>query len=159
MKAVVLLGVVLAIGFLFGWTGVIIGVIGGVIYLVFKAATHRAEPTTSTIVAVDRDARGNRYMAGDPLDAPMNSTDDERHAIVRHIQALNPQMDPLLLSFRQRALNDPGYLTTEEGIEAVNGIGAGMYEGVSHMVSGWNTNDFRRLGLEVMTARHPEGAY
>lgn len=157
MKVLLFIAAAIVTIAVFGWIPFLIVAACGFVYGVYRAA-RKERRQQSDAWFVERNERGNRYMITDPLDAPMNSSDMERRALLSEWIATNPRMDATLIAFRQRALSDPGYLTTPEGIEAVNGIGSGVFEVLNDRVANWNTNDFRRFGLEAVTAPMPHAA-
>lgn len=163
LKGLLFVGAAIVAIAVFGWIPFLVVAAGAFIYGIYSAAKKdrsSSQHQTSGIESwmVERNERGNRYMITDPLDAPMNSTEAQRQVLLAELMASRPQMDSSLIAFRQRALNDPSFLTTPEGVEAINGIGAGVFDILNHRVSNWNTNDFRRFGLEVMTAPMPHAA-
>jgi hypothetical protein len=101
---------------------------------------------------VEDNERGNRFMIGDPLDIPSSVSDAERRAVMQKLCSQQIQMTPLLLSMRQRVLNDPHFLATPEGIETTNAMGGAAFDLADAHVSNWKTNDFRKMGLEMLVA-------
>lgn len=153
-KFLALIGVLALIYFIFGWATLLPGIIGGVILVIWMA---KRGGTGSTAIHQDEwfvedNERGNRFMIGDPLDIPSSVSDAERRAVMQKLCSQQIQMTPLLLSMRQRVLNDPHFLATPEGIETTNAMGGAAFDLADAHVSNWKTNDFRKMGLEMLVA-------
>lgn len=101
---------------------------------------------------IEEDSRGNRFMISDPLDAPTAASEAERHAMLQEMLAEGYQLTAPLIALRRRIIRDEYFLETTEGVDALNSIAGGTYDAVSGNASQWKTNDFRKLGLEFLTA-------
>jgi len=165
-KALILLSVLVLMGLIFGWQTLIFGFAIGIIILIWwivkgnrspaglaqDSAQNQASDIDEDSWFIERDARGNRFMIGDPLDTSMQSSDEERAVLVQEMTGNGKiQLPSSTLAMRSRVLNDPDFLTTSEGIEMMNALGGGAYDSVNDRVSNWQTNDFRRLGIEFLT--------
>lgn len=165
-KALILLSVLVLMGLIFGWQTLIFGFAIGIIILIWwivkgnrspaglaqDSAQNQASDIDEDSWFIERDARGNRFMIGDPLDTSMQSSDEERAVLVQEMTGNGEiQLPSSTLAMRSRVLNDPDFLTTSEGIEMMNALGGGAYDSVNDRVSNWQTNDFRRLGIEFLT--------
>lgn len=128
-------------------------IIGGIILFVWMVKRGRRSPQSPAEIQwfIPCDKRGNRFMIVDPLDAPSCATDSERESLLRELLPLR-QFDSDALALRHRILSEPNLLKTADGIDMMNGIGINTYHAVATRVSRWQTNDFRRLGVELVVA-------
>jgi|GEM_PF-858687 len=153
VKFLALVGVLILLFIIFGWATLIPGVIGGVILAIWLVRRDSAKQESSMDAEwfVEENGRGNRFMIGDALDLPGATTEEERKTLRRDLLGgLIFQKSAGLLAWRQRILNEPGFLATPQGIEAVNAIGGAAFDLANDAVRNWKTNDFRKLGIEIL---------
>jgi len=94
--------------------------------------------------------RGNRFMIDDALDLPGTTSEEDRLTVRQDLWSRGFQKNHYMLSWRQKIMNDPEYLSSPEGIEATNAMGGIAFDYVNQNVRGWKTNDFRKIGLELL---------
>lgn len=153
-KFLFLVGVLILLFLFFGVPILIPGIIGGVIlavWLVRKDSAKKEFPSDGGWF-VEENERGNRFMIGDPLDLPGTTTDEERQPICQDLLVGGFQLSSKLLALRHRILNEEGFLATPEGIESTNAIGGAAFDLADNQVRNWKTNDFRKLGIELLLA-------
>jgi len=164
----VLLGGLAIVFFIFGWQalipGILLGVLGA-IWLIRRDVSKQkstdpnglprpsgGEPAPVDLSEwyIEENERGNRFMIDDALDLPGVSSEQERLAITEDLMSRGFKKNQYMLSWRQKIVNDPEFLASPEGIEATNSMGGVAFDFLDEHVQGWKTNDFRKIGLELL---------
>ena len=146
----VMIGIVGVVLFaLFGW----IGLLGGFVVLIWlaKRSSSKSQAPADLEFFVERDQRGNRFMIHDPLDAPTSATNSEREALMQ-LCVPHRQLNSEMIALRHQVRTNPEYLKTQAGINLMNELGSGSYLLVGDRVTNWQTNDFRKFGIEFLAA-------